>query len=157
MELGGFDFEISRATGKPKREDISDVFRASGCIDTDVIPDGCGDTGDVVFNNVWIFNIEALLSYARAGNAPCERRSVDLSDVLGYVRADLETDIATACAVVEHEELPIVSGDPTLLRQLLQNLVGNALKYRDPGRPCRVTVSARWRLRACPSGAAVDT
>jgi hypothetical protein len=63
MELGGFDFEISRATGKPKREDISDVFRASGCIDTDVIPDGCGDTGDVVFNNVWIFNIEALLSY----------------------------------------------------------------------------------------------
>jgi signal transduction histidine kinase len=34
--------------------------------------------------------------------------------------------------------------DPTLLRQLLQNLIGNAVKYRDPDRDCRVEVCARW-------------
>ena len=63
IALGGFDFEVNRAAGKPERRDISSVFRASGCIDTDVPANGCPDTGDVVFSNVWIFNVEQLLSY----------------------------------------------------------------------------------------------
>jgi hypothetical protein len=63
IALGGFDFEVTRAAGKPERQNISSVFRASGCIDTDVLANGCPDTGDVVFSNVWIFNVEELLSY----------------------------------------------------------------------------------------------
>ena len=37
--------------------------------------------------------------------------------------------------MVEHDALPTVPGDPTLLTALLQNLVGNAVKYRSPDRP----------------------
>ena len=40
------------------------------------------------------------------------------------------------------EELPTVQGDPALLHQVLQNLIDNAAKYRDPDRPAEIVVSA---------------
>jgi hypothetical protein len=54
-------FSVTRATGKPHRENISDVFRASGCVD--VNGTGICDTGDLQFTNVWIFNVPQLLEY----------------------------------------------------------------------------------------------
>ena len=53
-------------------------------------------------------------------------------------------------------------GDPTLLTALLQNLVGNAVKYRSPDRPCRVRVSAEqtraseWLLTVDDNGIGID-
>jgi hypothetical protein len=64
-EMGNVDFDIWRGKGKPVTEDITGVFRASGCIDADT-EDGllCGDDPlDIIFRNVWIFNVEQLLYY----------------------------------------------------------------------------------------------
>lgn len=64
-DMGNVDFDIWRGNGKPVTEDITGVFRASGCIDADT-EDGllCGDDPlDIIFNNVWIFNVEELLYY----------------------------------------------------------------------------------------------
>lgn len=61
LSSGGFDFQVKREGGKPQRQDISPVFRASGCIDNDA--NGLCNKGDVQFNNVWIFNIAQLLDY----------------------------------------------------------------------------------------------
>jgi hypothetical protein len=54
-------FEVTRKAGKPKRENISDIFRASGCIDVNL--SGVCDAGDLQFNNIWIFNLLQLESY----------------------------------------------------------------------------------------------
>jgi len=54
-------FTVDRPKGKPRRQDISDVFRATGCIDVNAT--GFCDSGDLQFNNVWIFNIPQLLDY----------------------------------------------------------------------------------------------
>src|SRR5262249_31667082 len=54
-------FTVTRDTGKPKRTNISDIFRASGCIDLNA--SGSCDSGDLQFKNVWIFNIPQLVSY----------------------------------------------------------------------------------------------
>ena len=58
---GNIDISLSRGKGKPVQKDITGVFRASGCIDVDGSEE-C-DSGDISFNNEWIFNIEQLVEY----------------------------------------------------------------------------------------------
>ena len=55
-------FTVDRPKGKPRRQNISDVFRATGCVDLGGVEGVC-DTGDLQFSNVWIFNIPQLLDY----------------------------------------------------------------------------------------------
>ncbi|MEU8662478.1 sensor histidine kinase [Actinoplanes philippinensis] len=87
--------------------------------------------------------IDALLGYARAGSAPVRTLVVPLDGVIGEVLHDLGPQIAAAgTRVVAPGPLPEVVGDPVLIRQLLQNLIGNAVKFRDPGRPSRVEITA---------------
>jgi len=54
-------FQADRVGKKPQRQNISDIFRASGCLDLD--QSGTCNTGDIQFSNVWIFNVPSLLSY----------------------------------------------------------------------------------------------
>jgi hypothetical protein len=57
-------FEVDRTnngSNKPLRQNISNVFRATGCLDLD--NSGTCNMGDLQFTNAWIFNIDALLSY----------------------------------------------------------------------------------------------
>lgn len=55
-------FDVTRERGKPRPENISNIFRATGCIDLGGEVGVC-DSGDLQFNNVWIFNIPQLLEY----------------------------------------------------------------------------------------------
>ncbi|PPK98833.1 phospho-acceptor domain-containing protein [Kineococcus xinjiangensis] len=86
--------------------------------------------------------ITALLSYARAGASQTTREHTDVREVLDQAVLDLRTSIDACGARVVGDELPQLYCDPVLLRQLLQNLIGNAVKYRHPDRPSRVTVTA---------------
>lgn len=54
-------FEITRTKGTPKPVDITNIFRATGCLDNDA--DSICDSGDLQFRNIWIFNIEELVQY----------------------------------------------------------------------------------------------
>jgi PAS domain S-box-containing protein len=57
----------------------------------------------------------------------------DLGVIAREVSADLETRIEQAGGRVEIEELPTIDADPMQMRQLLQNLIGNSLKYHSAG------------------------
>jgi signal transduction histidine kinase len=102
--------------------------------------------------------VQALLTYARAGQAPLRVQPVDLSVVMIDVLADLRTiaeESRTAISVAD--DLPHIQGDATLLRQLVQNLLDNAMKYRHPDRPCRIRVSASrdrdtWTISIADNG-----
>ncbi len=84
--------------------------------------------------------IEDLLDYSRVrlGGA---FEPVSAETALGAALSQLESAVEKTGAVVEHGELPTVQADPTQLVQLLQNLIGNALKYRGTTAP-RIKVSA---------------
>jgi signal transduction histidine kinase len=86
--------------------------------------------------------IEDLLTFAAAGSVIGAAEPVDLNEVLGQVLLDLDPTTRERGIVVERFALPKVVGHRALLGQLLQNLIGNAVKFaRDDVEP-RVQVEA---------------
>lgn len=77
--------------------------------------------------------LDALLRYSRVETRAEEFRPTDLKDVVLEVQSDLEVIIQKTSAKLEIGRLPTVRGDRNQLRQLLQNLLANALKYQRPG------------------------
>jgi PAS domain S-box-containing protein len=73
--------------------------------------------------------IEDLLSLSRVTTRAQPFVAVDLLQVTQEVLSDLEISIQQTGAVIEIGELPNIEADPLQMRQLLQNLIGNALKF----------------------------
>jgi light-regulated signal transduction histidine kinase (bacteriophytochrome) len=74
--------------------------------------------------------IRDLLSYAQVTSKAKPMLPVNLAQVTREVLSDLEIRIAEVSAQVEVGDLPTIEADAVQMRQLLQNLVGNALKFR---------------------------
>jgi len=69
---------------------------------------------------------------------------VDLVRIVGDVVADLEVQIEQVEGRVEVGRLPTIQADSFQMRQLLQNLIGNALKFHRPEEPPVVKVEGRF-------------
>ena len=74
--------------------------------------------------------INDLLGLARITTAPAHLAPVQLGDLARLVLLDMEVAISEAKATVHIDRLPTLEGDALQLRQLFQNLVSNALKFR---------------------------
>jgi signal transduction histidine kinase len=77
--------------------------------------------------------LDALLRYSQIDTRGEEFIPTRLDEVVQEVTNDLEMEVRQVGADVEIGSLPVVFGDPSQLRQLFQNLVANALKYRRSG------------------------
>jgi PAS domain S-box-containing protein len=73
--------------------------------------------------------IRDLLALSRAGRAAKKREKVSLAECADRALEALAMRVKETGAQVMREELPDVWGDPTLLTELYQNLIGNALKF----------------------------
>jgi signal transduction histidine kinase len=73
--------------------------------------------------------IDALLSLSQLSTRPLARQPVNLSQQAGYVMEELRRSAPHRELVLEIEPDLTVQGDPTLLRMVLENLLGNAWKY----------------------------
>ena len=83
-----------------------------------------------------------LLMYSKVTTRVARFARTDLGRVAREVVTDLETSIADAGARVEIGELPVIDADSLEMRQLLQNLIGNAIKYRRSGETPVITLEA---------------
>lgn len=73
--------------------------------------------------------IDALLSLSQLSTRPLARQPVNLSQQAGYVMDELKRAAPQRDFVLDIEPEMTVQGDPTLLRMVLENLLGNAWKY----------------------------
>ncbi|HSI57573.1 MAG TPA: ATP-binding protein, partial [Ideonella sp.] len=73
--------------------------------------------------------IDALLALSRLQSQPLTHKPVDLSQLATYIVEDLRRESPERAAEIHIEPGIIVSGDPTLLRIAMENLLGNAWKY----------------------------
>ena len=106
--------------------------------------------------------ISDLLALSRVGRTTESFVDVDTATVLDEVLESFEDDIAKTGAGVGHSDLPVVCGDPALVRALFENLIGNSLKYRGSEPPLIVVTAQRdrndrmWEFAISDNGIGVD-
>jgi light-regulated signal transduction histidine kinase (bacteriophytochrome) len=89
--------------------------------------------------------INDLLSFSRVGRLGAIQTEVDLDTTLDTALENLAATVEESDAEIVRPEqpLPRVLGDPTLLTMLWQNLIGNAVKFRQINRPPRIVIDCR--------------
>lgn len=105
--------------------------------------------------------VDDLLEYAQVGRDDAPPFPVDLGAAAREALDGLAAAIAEAGAEVRIGRLPTVPGRAVQMRQLLQNLLSNALKFRDPARPLVVEVFARrdgdaWAVSVRDNGIGIE-
>jgi len=125
-----------RAFAGLMREDYDEAVDETGRYYLDRMQDGAERMGRLVSD---------LLRLSRVTTRDTPFEQVALSDVAADVHADLEMRIADTGGRVEIGALPEVEADPTQMHRLLQNLVGNALKFHREGVPPVVRVHGERR------------
>jgi PAS domain S-box-containing protein len=100
--------------------------------------------------------INDLLAYARISSQAKPLEPTDSGTVLASVLTQLRQMIEQNKAEITSEKLPVVSADEVQLGQVLQNLIGNAVKFHD-GKPPRIQVRAEsagnmWEFSVADNG-----
>jgi signal transduction histidine kinase len=91
--------------------------------------------------------IDDLLRFSRVATQGRPFEQVDLEEVANQAVSDLEAVVTESGGSVEVGDLPTVAADPLQMRQLIQNLISNGIKFHREGVPPKVRISGRTQGR----------
>jgi PAS domain S-box-containing protein len=86
--------------------------------------------------------VDDLLTFSRMGRAELRHCSVSLASLVAQVQSELEPESAGRPIIWHVGELPVVPGDPAMLRLVLYNLLSNALKFTRGRDPAEITIDS---------------
>ncbi|MBN1412720.1 MAG: hypothetical protein JW969_17865, partial [Spirochaetales bacterium] len=86
--------------------------------------------------------IKGLLQYSRVTTKAKPYEKVNLNEIIKGVLGDLEIRIQETGAEINTENLPFIEAEPLQMRQLFQNLIGNAIKYQRKDIPPVITINS---------------
>ncbi len=105
--------------------------------------------------------INDLLTLSRTGATPRALQPVDSQALLDEVLSSMQVTIEESDARITHGRLPWIQADRTLIAQVLQNLIGNGIKFRRDETP-QIHVDARrdgnkWEFSIADNGIGIDS
>lgn len=104
--------------------------------------------------------VNDLLDFSRMSSSLPSFEQVDLEAAFYHAYVCLRPAIKESCAIVTHDPLPVIQGNETQMRQLLLNLIGNAIKYRGEQVP-EIQIGAEerddhWMIRVTDNGLGIE-
>src|SRR5262249_30030376 len=87
--------------------------------------------------------IDDLLAFSRTARTELNKTRFQLADLVQNVIRDMQPDIGTRQVEWSVGPLPAVEADIALLRQVMLNLLSNALKYTKPRKAARIEIGSR--------------
>jgi PAS domain S-box-containing protein len=105
--------------------------------------------------------IDDILAYSRVGTRGASFEIVDMENVLRQATANLKITIEESGAQITHDSLPVVSGDLAQLTQVMQNLLGNGIKFHRQGVKPVIHVAVKlgldeWEFSVRDNGIGID-
>ena len=143
-ELEAFSYTVSHDLRAPIRHigGFVDLLRATSGASLDEKGTRYLDTIKTAATQMGAL-IDGLLAFSRLGRAELAKRTVDLAELVHGIVRELEPDLTDRAVVWSIGALPVVQGDPTMLRLVLANFINNAVKYTRPRPEAHVEVGAR--------------
>lgn len=140
-ELRAFAYAISHDLKAPTNTARMLISEINASLEGQLAPDDAELMEDLNDTNKRMGRlIEDVLDYTNAIGSDASRTRVDLSMVLEEVLGDLRADIQAVGAKINSGLLPTLVAHPAQMRQLLQNLITNAIKFRVTGRSPMITL-----------------
>ena len=105
--------------------------------------------------------IGVVLTFSRVGREEVLIETVDSGQVVREILAEYEAIVAASKATILYDDLPVLKTSPTLLRILLQNLIGNALKFQNSTDAPQIRIEAQkqndaWQFSVRDNGIGID-
>ena len=145
-DLEGFSYSVSHDLRAPLRaidgfiailqEDYAEQLDAEGRRLFGIVSDNARKMGHL---------IDDILAFSRAGRLELELLPVNMNALVDEVWDSLAEQRGDRPIDFQHTELPTVAADPRSLRQVWQNLLGNAIKFTRDRQPARIEVAAEQR------------
>lgn len=129
-ELEAFSYSISHDLRAPLRH-INGFIELLGDEDTSSLNETSHHYLQVIAEAARKMGIliDDLLSFSRMGRSEMMQTSISMSQLVAEAQNELQSEIQGKNIIWETASLPQVYGDPAMLRQVLVNLISNALKY----------------------------
>ena len=144
QDLESFSYSISHDLRAPLRtidsfaqilkEDFAQLLGEEGNRLLDVIRNGSQKMDQLIVG---------LLEFSRTGRQPLDWDLIDMTALADAAAIEVQAQYAGPSPVIEIAELPDISGDATVMRQVWCNLIGNALKYSAKRPQPRIKISGR--------------
>jgi len=96
--------------------------------------------------------INDLLNFSRISTKAKEFSNTDLSKIVTSVANDLEISIKDKNAIIKTNNLPTIEADELQMRQLFQNIIGNALKFNKSDTSPNISITSRTYFTTSPNG-----
>jgi PAS domain S-box-containing protein len=143
QELEAFSYSVSHDLRAPLRH-IGGFVHLLLSSSRDQLSDKCRRYLDIIADSANQMGrlIDDLLVFSRMGRAELQWEPVDLQSLVADALQGLEHETTGRPIEWHHQNLPTVRGDRSLLRQVLANLLANAIKYTRPRNPAIIEIYA---------------